>query len=272
MGLGSSINFRICFLFFSTFAYLAHAAVLVRDENPNPYTVNPSYEGSYAVKIECRETPVSAECKNIEGKTDLTIVNLGQKLGVTATLVHPKVDMPLYKFAINNISNSGGILSGNSTKFGGKLADIYIELNPTNKNILAYIRDAQFQADLRITGTQTISPGYLYREVKEMLSAAEIQGKYIIKIGTHQGVLSIRRTLSGTPTFFAKYLENGATIDFDYGEFFPEDGVLNLVHSPASLKWTLAIDRDDKQGLRFQGLGVSGDMGGGYDFEGVSAQ
>lgn len=270
--MGSTIRFSSSCLFI--LAALAFSVAGYGD--PTPYAMDPNFEGAYVINIECRDETASEECLQIKGETKMVISNLGLQspnpLGVAVTIIHPRIEMPLYELSVARIQNGGATLYATTANSPGKLAEMSLDINPVDKKLLGYLRDAEFGSDLKITGYQIASPGALYLKVTQPLSQNVIQGKYRVESSNgHGGTLSVRLTMSGNPTFFATYtLDVGARINFDTGEFNAEMGVLSLVDTRSALKWVLAVEKSGETALAVRGLALSAYSGKSYTVTGKS--
>lgn len=217
----------------------------------------PAYEGQYKVEIECRDSDPSPRCKKLHGPARLVIVNTDTDDGVYVSICDPEFGFPKYAFTATQFEQQGTVIRGES-HLTSRPAEF--ELALTGNKVLMWVREAEFQQDLKITGYLNASPGAFYTDAgpDSFPAPYELQGRFQAHAGT-QGYLSVKKKLTSKPQaldgFMAAWVHpSGALIAFNDGIFRPERGVLNLVtyHHPAGpgvLKWSSAL-RTDRNGRR----------------------
>lgn len=244
-----SIGFFFVFFQFSTFAQCP----------VSEFPFHPKFEGIYDAQVECTEPEYY--CGELEGPFRVAIQNTASVYGpplLYITFIHGDIATPYYELNGKKVEDHGSHIIAIADGDSKRIIEADITIDPISKTISGLIRDSHFSADLRLSGRQSFSTESLFGGEASSIDPGEFQGSFNVDNTSDKGTLSIRPGIGGYFDFTLYKPWPAGTIRFEFGEFLPECGVLQLVTTSEQFKWIMNVSKDPGYPLRGVGKALVG--------------
>jgi hypothetical protein len=213
-------------------------------------TLSRNYEGSYSVRVECRENEPEP-CKVFEVIHKMIIMTTPGD-GISLAIARNDIETEFYSFPALKLNPQNNKLEGMGINNYAMRSDISLEWD--NGSVLGWIRDPRFQNDLRLTGQMVENTTSLYLEKSSpALEMGDVIGVYHGKMKNGLTIkLNLQNVISGAPNQLqaSALLSNIAYMYFSEGKLDSVSGVINLwseLEHGLYNKWTLKFKSDGKK-------------------------